>query len=81
MLNAIEEVNKLHNNHHIYFSFEEMPDDEALCYIYGDEELLFIAFKNIIENACKYSPSRKVRVSITIKPGKKVIRIKDEVLA
>ena len=78
ILNAVEEVNKLHNNYHIYFSFDEMPEDEALCYIYGNEELLFIAFKNIIENACKYSSSHKAWVSITIKPGKKIIRVTDE---
>jgi len=78
MLSSVEEINKLHASYHIYFSFDEMPEDEALCYIYGNEELLFIAFKNIIENACKYSPSHKAWVSITIKPGKKIIRIKDE---
>jgi signal transduction histidine kinase len=78
MLSAVEEINKLHADYHIYFSFDEMPEDEALCYIYGNEELLFIAFKNIIENACKYSPSHKAWVSIDIKPGKKIIKIKDE---
>ncbi len=78
MLSAIEEVNKLHQNYHVYLSFDEIPDEEALCYIYGNEELLFIAFKNIIENACKYSPSHKAWVSITITTDKKIIRVKDE---
>lgn len=78
MLSAVEEVNKLHQQYHVYLSFDEIPDEEALCYIYGNEELLFIAFKNIIENACKYSPAHKAWVSIEIKPDKKIIRIKDE---
>ena len=46
--------------------------------MYGNEELLFIAFKNIIENACKYSATHTAWVSINIKPDKKIIRIKDE---
>jgi two-component system sensor histidine kinase ArlS len=78
ILSAVEEVNKLHPAYHVYFSFDEIPDEESLCYVYGNEELLFIAFKNIIENACKYSPAHKAWVSITIRPDKKIIRIKDE---
>jgi len=78
LLSAVEEVNKLHPNYQIHFSFDAIPDDEALCYIYGNEELLFIAFKNIIENACKYSSSHKAWVNIEIRPDKKIIRIKDE---
>jgi len=78
LLSAVEEVNKLHQDYHIHFLFDEIPDDEALCYVYGNDELLFIAFKNIIENACKYSSSHKAWVNIEIKPEKKIIRIKDE---
>lgn len=78
MLSAVEEVNKLHPAYHVYFSFDEIPEEETLCYVYGNEELLFIAFKNIIENACKYSPSHTGWVYISIKPDKKIIRVKDE---
>lgn len=78
ILSAVEEVNKLHKDYHVYFSFDEIPEEEALCYVYGNEELLFIAFKNIIENACKYSSSHTAWVAITIKPDKKIIRIKDQ---
>ena len=78
MLSAVEEVNKLHSDYHVHCSFDEIPEEEALCYIYGNQELLFIAFKNIIENACKYSASHKAWVSIAINLDKKTIRIKDE---
>ena len=78
ILSSVEEVNKLHKDYHVYFSFDEMPEEETLCYVYGNEELLFIAFRNIIENACKYSSSHNAWVSITISPAKKIIRIKDE---
>lgn len=78
MLSTVEEVNKLHPDYQVLFSFDAIPEDEALCYIYGNEELLFIAFKNIIENACKYSSTHKAWVNIEIKADKKVVRVKDE---
>lgn len=78
LLGAVEEVNKLHPDYQIHFSFDAIPEDEALCYIYGNEELLFIAFKNIIENACKYSSTHKAWVNIEIRADKKIVRVKDE---
>lgn len=78
ILDAVEEVNNYHKDHKVSFSFDEIPEDESLCFIYGNEKLLFIAFKNIIENACKYSHSHKAWVSLTIEPEKKIINIKDE---
>ena len=78
ILSAVEEVNNLHRDYHVHISFVQIPEEETLCYIYGNEELLFIAFKNIIENACKYSPSNKAWVTIAIKPDKKIISVKDE---
>ncbi|TAL46700.1 MAG: HAMP domain-containing histidine kinase [Chitinophagaceae bacterium] len=78
LLRAAQDVNTLHKNYNVYFSFDEIPEEEALCYTYGNEELLFIAFKNIMENACKYSDAHKAWVSVAIDPAKKTIRIKDE---
>jgi signal transduction histidine kinase len=78
ILSAVEDVNKLHTDYHVYFSFNEIPEEEALCFVYGNEELLFIAFRNIIENACKYSSAHNAWVNIEIRPDKKIVRIKDE---
>lgn len=78
VLKAVEEINTLHSHYRVSFTFDEIPDEESLCYIYGNEELLFVAFKNVIENACKYSPVHKAWVSISIGPQRKIIRIKDE---
>jgi len=78
VLKAVEEVNTLHEHYTASITFDEIPEEESLCYIYGNEELLYIAFKNIIENACKYSPEYKTWVTIYIRPDKKIIRIKDE---
>jgi two-component system, OmpR family, sensor histidine kinase ArlS len=78
VLKTVEEINALHKDYTASITFDEIPEEESLCYIYGNEELLYIAFKNIIENACKYSPAHKAWVTIYIRPDKKIIRIKDE---
>jgi len=77
LLKAAEEVNTVHKDFQVSFTFDEIPEDEALCYVYGNEELLFVAFKNMMENACKYSREHKAWVTLSIQPGKKTINIKD----
>jgi two-component system sensor histidine kinase ArlS len=77
-LKAAEEVNTLHKEYSASVQFDEIPEEESLCYIYGNEDLLFIAFKNIIENACKYSLAHKAWMTISLLPTEKIIRIKDE---
>ena len=78
LLKAAEEVNSLHKDYSASVEFDEIPEEETLCYIYGNEDLLFIAFKNMIENACKYSSAHKAWATISLSSEKKVIRIKDE---
>ena len=39
----------------VHFEFNEMPADENRLLVYGNEELLFTAIRNITANACKYS--------------------------
>lgn len=78
LLKAATEVNTLHPDFNVSFTFDEIPEDEALCYVYGNEELLFVAFKNMMENACKYSIEHKAWVTLAIQPGKKNIYIKDK---
>lgn len=78
LLKAAEEVNTLHKDYTVSFSFDEIPEEESLCYIYGNDELLFIVLKNIMENACKYSASHKAWVTLAVEPAKKIIQIKDK---
>ena len=47
--------------------FPDLPEDENECMVFGNPHLLHIAFKNIMENGCKYSPDKTVRVRLTLK--------------
>jgi signal transduction histidine kinase len=45
--------------------FLDPPDDERQCMVFGNYDLLYSAFKNIIENGCKYSPDKTSVVKLS----------------
>ncbi|MDP4264390.1 MAG: ATP-binding protein [Bacteroidota bacterium] len=47
--------------------FPDLPEDENECIVFGNPHLLHIAFKNIMENGCKYSPDKTVKVRLILK--------------
>jgi signal transduction histidine kinase len=40
-----------------------MPEDEEMLLIKADDKLILTALKNLMENACKFSPSKSAQVS------------------
>jgi two-component system, OmpR family, sensor histidine kinase ArlS len=55
LLRMPAEVSKRNYVCSVSFEFEDLPEDENNLLVYGNEELLFTAIKNIVINACKYS--------------------------
>jgi signal transduction histidine kinase len=56
-------LNSKHPDYHVSFEFEELPaEDEQGFIVTGDESLLTSAFLNLMENACKFSPDKSVKV-------------------
>ncbi len=55
LLKVAADVQKLNALYRINVHFEVLPDDESLLTVFGNTNLLYIAFKNIVENGCKYS--------------------------
>ncbi|HEX5654417.1 MAG TPA: ATP-binding protein [Chitinophagaceae bacterium] len=64
LIRAHSEVLKQNQGYHIGLTFPELPDDEAECTVFGNPHLLLSAFKNILENGCKYSPDKTVQVQL-----------------
>jgi signal transduction histidine kinase len=59
-------------------SFVELPEDEAGLLVFGNEELLFSAIKNIAINACKYSAGQHASVGLSAKGAIIEIEICDD---
>jgi two-component system sensor histidine kinase ArlS len=55
-------------------SFDELPENEKLCMINGNYELLLSAFRNLAENGCKYAPDHIVNISLTFTGSRIIIR-------
>lgn len=62
LFTAQNELRKAHPDYHFLFEYHEFPDDEAALSIQGNEHLLKIAFLNLMDNACKFSPDQTVQI-------------------
>lgn len=64
LIKAHTELLRQHGQYAIELAMAELPEDEAACQVFGNAQLLSSAFKNIMENGCKYSPDRKTSVQL-----------------
>jgi signal transduction histidine kinase len=60
------EVAKTNSSYSVTFNFNDMPEDEDKLLVFGNEELLSTAIKNIVINACKYSENNKALITLSI---------------
>ncbi|MBK9108296.1 MAG: ATP-binding protein [Saprospiraceae bacterium] len=57
-----EELLKNHPEYKIVVEIENLPEDENELLIVGNESLLKTAFKNLMDNGCKYSMDKLVEL-------------------
>jgi two-component system, OmpR family, sensor histidine kinase ArlS len=58
LLKVMGDVRKLNAEYKVELDFGEFPEDEKDCVVFGNNDLLYIALKNVVENGCKYSPDK-----------------------
>ena len=73
-----ETIQRINANSSIYLDISLMPDDPMKLKIKGNDQLLHLAFSNIINNACKYSNYKQVRVSIGVSNTSVIVVISDQ---
>ena len=64
LLDATRQVQQTRKDYKIELSFKYIPDTEKDIQVYGNEYLLKVAFVNLIENACKFSPDHTAYITI-----------------
>ena len=71
------EMQKQDQGFTVLLHFDQMPENEEKLLVYGNEELLFTAIKNIVSNACKYSVNHKAQIKFFLSGNKIFIQVKD----
>jgi signal transduction histidine kinase len=59
-----ESVVGLDPGYQVLVEIKELPEDESRLYINGNMHLLKTAIRNVVENACKFSPEKKAIVTL-----------------
>jgi signal transduction histidine kinase len=75
LLKVIADIRRIHESFEVELQFHNMPEEEKQCMVFGNFDLLYIAFKNIIENGCKYSPDKTSLVRVEFEKERIIIRV------
>jgi two-component system sensor histidine kinase ArlS len=62
----------------VTLDFDRLPEAEEGLLVFGNEELLFTAIRNIVANACKYSPDHHAIVRLSVQANEIIIAIEDK---
>jgi len=77
LLRMPREMKNLNPEFHVKLDFDELPVNEESLLVFGNEQLLFSAIKNIVLNACKYSDNHFASLKLVINGKNANIYIKD----
>jgi len=83
LLKVISDIQKQNKDYTIVLNFEVLPENERLVTAFGNANLIYIAFKNIIENGCKYAENQESIVTAIFDRTNIIIKIanKGDVIA
>lgn len=65
LLRMPSEAAKIDKTYSVFLEFGELPEEEEGLVVFGNEELLSTAIKNIVLNACKYSKNQQAIILLS----------------
>jgi two-component system, OmpR family, sensor histidine kinase ArlS len=71
------QISKTNDLFIVTLEFDQLPEEEEALLVFGNEELLFTAIKNIVSNACKYSEDHHATVRLSVQGGEIRVSIED----
>lgn len=63
------DLHRIDQRYLVNLQFMTFPDDEKKLLIFGNLDLLYIAVKNVVQNACKYGADHTATVSLLFSEG------------
>lgn len=73
LLRLPAELARINKEYTVLLGFDDLPEDEDRLLVFGNEDLLFAAIRNIVINACKYTTGHSALVKADA--GDREIRI------
>jgi two-component system sensor histidine kinase ArlS len=77
LLRMPREMKNANAGYHVKLDFNELPLNEDNLLVFGNEQLIFSAIKNIVLNACKYSDNHVAFIKLVINGEKTNILVTD----
>jgi signal transduction histidine kinase len=65
LMKVAADIRRNNTAYEVHLQFDDMPDAEDQATVFGNYDLLYSAFRNIIENGCKFSPDKTTMVEMT----------------
>jgi len=65
LIDTCNDIVATNSDYKLHMSFDNLPENDDLLNIMGNVQLLKIAVKNIIENACKFSESKTADIFLS----------------
>lgn len=75
---ASDLVKKNQPEYQINIDFDQIPENDETMIVSGNAELLLLVFRNLMENACKYSNNNRVETKISYEKTKLKIDFIDQ---
>lgn len=75
---AIASGKKIYPDSNVEVDHLNLPDNEQLLYVMGNDNLLRLAITNIITNACKYSKNKLVTIRLVAEQNQLLIDVADQ---
>jgi signal transduction histidine kinase len=78
LFKVMADVLKINSAYHVDLNFSELPEDDNSFLVFGNGDLLYISFKNIVENGCKFSEDHRSMVDLSFRNNEWIIEVKNK---
>ncbi len=78
LLRLPADITKVNPLYSVTLDFDRLPEAEEALFVFGNEELLFTAIRNVVSNACKYSGDLQAVVRLSIGAKEITIAVEDK---
>lgn len=78
LLQLPSEMKKINPVYNVRMNFDELPDDDSLLTVFGNEPLLLCAIRNVVHNACKFSTDKTAVVKLNCVARNIIIGVEDK---